>query len=482
MIESLKVSDINLKENLSFLILSIGLSIPAILLGENLLLALPVVIVIMLSFVFGERFILAIIIISLFTLVGDLGKSLRLVVQLVDFTLLGILFLKRFGLNFQSYPTVPKSVLYFLLLYFSAMIISAVMSDYPFAGIGLITQQIAFFIIAYIFYSLISSARDINLYFTCIFIVACILVTFSLLAFSQGDVSLLDILSPNRPRVSAIITNIEASTNFFVVSFPLIISTLLLKRKFADKAINYFLIFYFSLGLIITMSRSAIIGIVVSTAIIFYLLNRKRFYQLLFSIALIVLLFLFYTPLNELLTTFLRIESGMSARDYIWKMSIDMIKDNTVFGIGPGAYQYEMLNYFPYMLGNWWGKLFIYYNEVTGGANLSHNFFLTFFTDMGILGIMTAIALPIIYWRIGIKTLKKYKNEDPNNYYLIIALFAAGSSIILRNFFNGIGLLYVGGIQTDLPFWLIFGSLIYFYKIPLPAKEVVEDQIISSVT
>jgi O-antigen ligase len=482
MIESLKVPDIISRENLSFLILSIGLSIPAILLGENLLLVLPVIIVIMLSLVFGERFILAIIIISLFTLVGDLGRSLRSVVQLVDVTLLGILFLKRFGLNFQLFPTVPKSLLYFLLLYFSAMIISAVTSKYPFAGIGLITQQIAFFIIAYVFYSLIRSVKDIKLYFTCFFIVASIIVTFSLLAFSQGDVSLLDVLSPNRPRVSAIISNIEASTNFFVVSFPLIISTLLRKRNFADKAIYYFFIFYFSLGLIITMSRSAIIGIMFSTAIVFYLINKKRFYQLLFSITLIVLLFLFYTPLNELLTTFLRIESGMSARDYIWKMSIDMINDHIVFGIGPGAYQYEMLNYFPYMLSDWWGRLFIYFNEVTGGANLSHNFFLTFFTDMGILGIITAIALPIIYWRIGIKTLKKYKNENPNNYYMVIALFAAGSSIIFRNLFNSIGLLYVGGIQTDLPFWLIFGSLIYFYKMPLPAKEVIEDQIKSPVT
>jgi O-antigen ligase len=308
--------------------------------------------------------------------------------------------------------------------------------------------------------------RDIELYFTSIFIVVCIFVTFSLLTFFQGDVSLLEILSTNRPRVAAIMSNIEASTNFFVVSFPLILSALLLKRKFADKATNYFLLLYFSLGLILMMSRSAIIGIIVSTAIIFYLLNRKRFYQLLFSITLIVLLFVFYTPLNELLTTLLRIESGMSARDYVWKMSIDMIKDNTIFGIGPGAYQNEMLNYFPYMLNDWWGKIFIYYQEVTDGANLSHNFFLTFFTDLGILGILTAITLPVVYFRIGIKTIRKYKNGSPETYYLIIALFAAGISVIVRNLFNSIGLIYVGGIHTDLPFWIIFSSLIYFYRAP----------------
>jgi len=101
-----------------FLVLSIVLSLPTIIVGEKILFALPVLVIIMLSFVFGERFIVAIIIISLFTLVGDLNRSLRTVVQLVDITLLSILFLKRFGLNFQSYPKIPKSVLYFLLLYF----------------------------------------------------------------------------------------------------------------------------------------------------------------------------------------------------------------------------------------------------------------------------------------------------------------------------------------------------------------------------
>ena len=475
MMKLLKDLDFGSKANLSLLVLSFGLSIPAILLSENLLLAIPVIIVVMLSFIFGERFIIAIIIISLFTLVGDLSRILRSVVQLVDFTLLGILFLKRFGLNFSSYPRVPKSVLYFLFLYFSAMIISAVMSKYPFAGVGIIAQQIAFFIVAYVFYSLINSEKDIKFFFSAIFLVACILVTSSLIAFAKEGVNLLDVVSPNRPRVSAIIGNIEAATNYYVVSIPIIISFLFLNKDKYNKIINWSLFLYFGLGLILAMSRSAIMGIIVSSAIIFYLLRRKRFYQLLFTITSVVLIFLFYPPLNEFLTAFLRIESGMSARDYVWKMSMDMIKDHTVFGIGPGAYQYEMINYFPYMLDDWWGKLFIYFNEVTGGANLSHNFFLTFFTDMGLLGILTAISLPIIYFRIGFKAIKKYKNGPADYYYLIIALFAAGSSIIFRNIFNSIGLLYVGGIHTDLPFWLIFGSLIYFYRVPLTFSTSIND-------
>lgn len=445
-----------------FFALSVLLSLPTIILGENILFTLPLLLIILLSIIFGEKFIIAIILISLFTLVGELNRSLRVIVQFIDFTLLGILFLKQFGLDFQAYPKVPKSVVYFLILYFSAMIISSVISDYPFAGIGIITRQLAFFIIVYIFYSLIVNSKYIILFFTSINFVSVILVTFSLISILQGNVSLLDFLTPNRPRVSAIITNTEASTNFFIISFPILITTLLLKNKFIEKRLQYFLILYISIGLIFTMSRSAILGIILSSGIIFFVINRKRFYQLLFSLAVLILLFIFFQPLNELLTTFLRIESGMSARDYIWKMSIDMIEDHTIFGIGPGAYQFEMLNYFPYMLDNWWGKIFIYYQEVTEGANLSHNFFLTLFTDMGILGIITAIVLPVIYFRIGIQTLNKYRNGSIETYYLITALFAGGTSIIVRNLFNSIGLIYVGGIHTDLPFWMIFSSLIYF--------------------
>jgi O-antigen ligase len=462
----LKVRDISLKNSYQLILLSVMLSLPVIILDENIIFLLPLIIVLMFAYIFGERFILAIIIISLFTLVGEISRTLRSLVYVFDFTFLAYYFLKRFGLDFHIYPRIPRSVIYFLLLYFSTMIISSVMSKYPFAGIGIIIQQAAFFLIVYVFYSLINSLENIKNYFTGIYLVASIIVLFSVIAFFSEGLSLIEIISPNRPRVSVITGNIEASTNFFVVSFPLLISSILLKGNIINKRISHFLLFYLSIGLILMMSRSAILAILFSSAIIFFVLRRERFYQLIISITAVVLIFVYYQPLNDLLSTFLRVESGMSARDYLWQMSMDMIKDNTIFGIGPGAYQYEMLNYFPYMLNDWWGKIFIYYIEVTGGANLSHNFFLTFFTDMGILGILTSIALPVVYFRIGIMTIIKFKNRDRDQYYLIVALFAAGASIILRNFFNGIGLVYVGGIQTDLPFWLVFSSIIYFYRIP----------------
>jgi hypothetical protein len=407
-------------------------------------------------------------------LVGELDPSLRTVVQLTDFVLLGYLFLKRFGLNFLSYKRVPKSVLYFLLLYFLTMILSSIFSEYPFAGIKIITLQFIFFIIVYVFYSLIKDDLDIKNYFLSIILVACILVTISLISFYLEGYSLLNIISKDRTRVSALISNFEAFSNFFVISVPILISFILFNRKNATKNnMTWFLLFYIGLGLILTMSRSSILGIVISVLIILFISKRKRFYQFILAVSLVSVIVLLYPPFNELISLLFRFEEGMSARDYLWSMSLNMIKDYPIFGIGPGAYNYELFNYYPFMLDDFYGKLFIYFADVADGVNLAHNIFLVFFVDMGILGFITSLVLPLIYFRIGIKTIKKFREQ--NNYYIIIGLFAAGTSVIFRNIFNSIGLLYVGGIHTDLPFWLIFGSLIYFYRFQLPKSDSTND-------
>lgn len=461
MIKPLKNSTHIFNSNFNLILLSIILSIPAILLGNWILFILPLLVLIALTYAFEERFLIAIIIITLFTLVGELNRSLRTAVHLIDFSLLGVLFLQKYGLNFKLYPPIPKHLKYFFILYCSAMLLSAVMSAYPFAGIKLIVQQLVFFVIAYVLYALVKDIKDIKLYFVAVTIVACILVTAALISTFESGFSLIELISRNRTRVSAIINNIEAATNFYVVSFPFLIGLLLIKKRYTGRFLVWITLFYIVAGLILAMSRSAIIGIVVSSAIIFFILQRRRFYQFLFSLVLLLLLFLLYEPLAEITYFFFRIEEGLSAREHTWTMALNIIKDHPIFGIGPGAYKYEMFNYFPYMLDDWWGRLFIYYHEVTEGANFSHNFFLVLFSDMGILGLLTAIYLPIIYFKIGIEAMRKHRFVHVESYYLTVVLFAAGTSIIARNFFNSIGILFYGGVTTDLPFWLIFGSLIY---------------------
>lgn len=460
------------KDNLSLLITSFALSISTILIGHDLIIVLPLIIAIILSYVYGERFVITLMMIALFTLVGELTKSLRIVIQISSIGLLIYLFLSRYGLDFKYYKQIPKSILYTLILYFLAIFISSAMSDYPSLGIPIFIRQFLFIVVVYVFYSLIDNERDIKNYINSIIIVALILVTTSLWFFISEGYDLLDLVSINRVRVTIIMTNMEALTNFYVVSLPFLLIGLLLKKNKLNKYLYYFLAFYIFLGLILTMSRSAFLGIAVSTAIILFLVKRNVFYYFLIALTFIALIFIFYKPLNDMIYLIFRFEEGMSQRDLIWQMSVEMIRDHFIFGIGPGANNYVMMNYFPYLLDDYFGKTLIYFAEVSGGVNVSHNIFLAFFTEMGILGLITIIALPIVYIVIGIKTIKKYKYASIEAYYLIIALFAGGVSVIFRNFFNSIGILYIGGIYTDLPFWLMLSSLVYFYYKPLQENKI----------
>ena len=460
--------------NLNFILLSILLSIPAILLDKWSIYTLPLIFLITLGFILGERFIIALILITLFTLVGELNQSLRAVVHLVDFSLLGFLFLKKYGLNFQEYPKVPKTIIYFLILFFSSMIISSLLSSYLSAGIGIIAQQFAFFVIVFVFYSLIKNEKDIKNYMVALTIVSFVLVSISIFMLFQESFSILNLISKNRARVSALITNAEASSNFFIISIPFLLILLLLKKKKSIRILSLFLLIYIGIGLSLAMPRSAIIGLIISISIILLLIRRRLFLIFMSTLLVFGLLFIFVDPLNQSLSLFLRFGEGLTEREPIWSMSLNIIKDHPIFGLGPGVYKYEFYNYFPYMLSDWLGKLLIYYHELSQKDNFSHNFFLVFFTEMGILGLMTALFLPILYFRIGIKTLKKYRNGTKENYYLVVSLFAIGVSMIIRNFFNSIGLLYLGGITGDLPFWLIFSSLIYFFR--RPATNITKNQ------
>jgi hypothetical protein len=43
-------------------------------------------------------------------------------------------------------------------------------------------------------------------------------------------------------------------------------------------------------------------------------------------------------------------------------------------------------------------------------------------------------------------------------------LSAIGAGLFIRGFFEGINLITFGWITMDLPFWLVFASLIYYFE------------------
>ena len=90
-------------ENNLLLIPLVILSVVIIVLLINyLIVGIAALIISLLLIFYGERFLIGLIIVSLLTIVSDFGTTLRLYVQLINFSLLAFLFLKKYGFNFSN--------------------------------------------------------------------------------------------------------------------------------------------------------------------------------------------------------------------------------------------------------------------------------------------------------------------------------------------------------------------------------------------
>jgi len=462
----------NFTEDLQIIFpISIALGLLTIILNQYILYVCILPPVILMAFLYGKRFLYGYIIVTLFTLVGDVSGALRIYIQLTDFLLLTILFLEQYGFEWRSYPRIPGSIKFFLFVFYLAMILSSAMSRYPSASVPLIIQQTIFFVILYLLFSLIRDEKDVKVYILSILISSIILTASTLADFIQNGFILANLTS-SVGRISGLIANVNALTNYYIISLPFIIISFYLKGKYFNKKLSFLVLIYFIAGLIITISRTAVIGVLLSTAFILFTLKKKYFYYLLTTIAVLLASLVLYEPFNEFITMLLRVEEGMSNRDHLWTLSANIIRDNPVFGIGAGSYKYEIFNYFPVLLNSWPGEVIINLHGVTGGANVSHNFFLRSYSDLGILGLISALLIPAVFFRIGIRTIRCYKSGDRKTYFIILALFASGAAMFLRSVVDDIGILTYGWIAADLPLWLIFSCLVYYYNMCLNNKEI----------
>jgi O-antigen ligase len=94
----------------------------------------------------------------------------------------------------------------------------------------------------------------------------------------------------------------------------------------------------------------------------------------------------------------------------------------------------------------------------------AHNFYLFFFSDMGLLGLLTSIMLPIIFFRNCLWSIKFYQNKNSRVYLLIIGITASGIALFVRGLFEWSNILSYGTITADLPFWILFVVIIYLNK------------------
>jgi O-antigen ligase len=459
-------SNLIIENNLTIVtLIVISVSI-TVLLVDYLFVGIAAILITLLILLYGERFLIGLIIVSLLTIVSDFGSTIRLFVQITNFSLLGFLFFKYYGLNFAFYPKLPKSIIYFLMLYYFSMIVTSILSQHFFDGVFMIGRQTIFFIIAYTFYAFIKELKDVKTYIVALIVVASILALGSVYDFLLSGTKLIDLVFGGRYRATGFISNQSKTTAFFILTLPLVLTFAYSKIYENKKKLLLSVAALLMIGLLLIISRSAILSVMVSLMVISYHLNKKYFKKFAISALIIVLIFLLVDPLNEIISTFFRIKSGLSQRDYFWSLAFNIIKDNPIWGIGPGSYNYLEFNYSPVLLNTWPGRVIIDLNIATNGENGSHNIFLKFASDMGIPGIITIFYFIWVFLKISIANYKNTMFGNRQIFLLNLTISAALGSMFVRCIFDSIGILTYGIIVSDLPFWIMFSILIFFYQKP----------------
>jgi len=406
-----------------------------------------------------KEFVFIFVIISSLVLTTTISPTLRLVIQVSNYALLVFVFLKQYQFQVQNYPRPPGVIIGYLLLLLLVMVLSSLHSSHLLLGFAQIGRTILFFFLIYLLYASINDEKEIMLYIAALFIVAIIYLFFLVHEFARFDYDLLTLNLNGFSESGSAYIHKNALGSFFVMTIILLMSFSFNSDYAHLRKWFFILISFFMSGLIITNARGAIVALFAGVIFLIYFLNKKYLKYLVGIVLTLGILFILL-PFQEYIDLYFRFEKISTGRDFILSTTWNVIKDNWIFGAGPASTRFEMYKNMPYMFGTS-AELFLRHHYAQIEFGHAHNFYLFFFSDLGIMGFLLSLALPFLFLKISFQTISLLQKEKKELYYLSIGITAFGVSMFVRAIFEWAGLISYGTIGYDLPFWLLFGIIIF---------------------
>ena len=387
-------------------------------------------------------------------------ENLRGISVVITTLILLLLFIKQYGFKYSIYPELPKEIFFFLFLLLFTLIISVPNSSSFSLSLTAAIRLLVFFAICYLFYSFIADISIIYLYIKALLISGFIIsVSIYYDFFLEGFNFFLS------SGILARFTGIYDNPNFVglitMISTFLTISLLHIEKfkSNLNKTILYGLLLNNLLIFLIIASRAAVIGSILGCTFILFFLNRKLLTKLYLISGGIILLFLSIPTVQNFLAVIIRFQD-FSIRKYLWDAGYEIFKDNIFTGIGPSTFGQRFYSYIPSSIISFFKMRF----DLSEKNPHPHNFFLLMASENGILGLIMSISIFILFFYMGIKVIKIEKTKKEEAYIITLAFIAVGMGTLFRSFFEVSGIMSYGYISRDIPFWLIFISLIYLYK------------------
>jgi O-antigen ligase len=294
-------------------------------------------------------------------------------------------------------------------------------------------------------------------------------------------------------RFNATFADPNALGAFTVLMFPLLFLMIFYFKKWYLRLLFFVFFVFFIFLIIFSGSRITLIGIFVSIILILTMnisnfnkkINIRHGKRKLIAVVAIILIIIlvisfflvvvfseknfsqvllknplmmrFKTSATTLIYYFKNagfkeaLKSISNYRYFFWERAYQMGRDYPVSGVGSGAYIYELPDYH------------FRYNKGFTQIDSSGNYYLQFFAELGITGLI--LILYIFYTvikksSIVLRNMPARKKED--KYHLIFqGLFISFISMVVVLIFGS----HTNSIEVNLIFWLVIGLIFSYYKL-----------------
>ena len=221
----------------------------------------------------------------------------------------------------------------------------------------------------------------------------------------------------------------------------------------AAKYLWIFGLFSTALALYLTYSYSTWLGVLAGLIFFNFIFLRAKM-KIWGGVGLIILIiFLFCLQLNspKLQNLIESPRSSFQSRIMVWQSAILMIKNNPIFGIGPGMFQEYYLNY---------QKYFSPYLE--WAVPQPHNLFLAFLLQTGLIGFTGLIWLLVRFFRSGFTRIATRINADTALILMSVMVYTLIHGLLDTTYWKN---------DLSVIFWLIISLMIIVEAKNTPKKQ-----------
>ncbi len=365
----------------------------------------------------------------------------------------GVYFYKVF---FKGVKPLKKEPMDFPIILFAILIlISTITSVDPYGSFRDLAFHFTAIGFVFVLVNTINTKKDFNTLITFLVITATLVGILGLLQYRDGvkiEGGWVDVI--NNPgvniRIYSALGNPNILAEYLVMIIPISIALFWYSKRIHKKILFFITTSILLLSLVLTLSRGGWLGLAFGL-FIFTLLIEKRLLLLAIPLSLIMIYSLPERIFNRVLSIGDLEDSSNAYRIKIWKVALDIIKDNWLVGVG--------LGYIPFKM--------VYETYISNMPTYHiHNTFLQILAEMGILGLAVFVFFMFTLFKYSIKKLIKGKDR-------YIKIMAGG-------LLSGLAALLVHGIVESvlfmpkiiITFWTLVGLILALMRISKEEEQV----------